>query len=194
VNLYATTIKNLLVARRIAEDQYVGINAGESHHQGVEFLINGKLITTEKIQLNSYVSGSLNHFEFVDFIDNDNDFSGNQLPSVPEFQLNFGLDFTAKSFTFSTSYRTVGKMFLNDANSLSSQPYQLLDINTSYTFSIWKNLKANLQFGIQNSLDEKYAASILPNAVGFGNVAPRYFYPGNPRNYYGGMSLNYQFN
>ncbi|UPQ79540.1 TonB-dependent receptor [Flavobacterium azooxidireducens] len=194
VNLYATTIKNLLVARRVAEDQYVGINAGESLHQGIEFLINGKLLSTEKIQLNSYVSGSLNHFEFVDFIDNDNDFSGNQLPSVPEFQWNFGLDFTTKSFTFSTSYRTVGKMFLNDANSLSSQPYQLLDINTNYTFSIWKDLKANLQFGIQNSLNEKYAASILPNAVGFGNVAPRYFYPGNPRNYYGGMSLNYQFN
>ena len=194
VNVYATTIKNLLVARRVAEDQYVGINAGESLHQGIEFLINGKLISTEKIQLNSYISGSFNHFEFVDFIDNDNDFSGNQLPSVPEFQWNFGLNFTAKSFTFSTSYRTVGKMFLNDANSLSSQPYQLLDINTNYTFSIWKDLKANLQFGIQNSLDEKYAASILPNAVGFGNVAPRYFYPGNPRNYYGGMSLNYQFN
>jgi iron complex outermembrane receptor protein len=194
VNVYATTIKNLLVARRVAEDQYVGINAGESLHQGIEFLINGKLISTEKIQLNSYISGSLNHFEFVDFIDNDNDFSGNQLPSVPEFQWNFGLNFTAKSLTFSTSYLTVGKMFLNDANSLSSQPYQLLDINTNYTFSLWKNLKANLQFGIQNSLDEKYAASILPNAVGFGNVAPRYFYPGNPRNYYGGMSLNYQFN
>lgn len=194
VNLYATTIKNLLVARRVAEDQYVGINAGESLHQGIEFLINGKIVSTEKIQLNSYISGSINHFEFVDFMDNDENFSGNQLPSVPEFQWNFGLDFTSKSFTFSTSYRTVGKMFLNDANSLSSQPYQLLDINTNYTLSIWKNLKANFQFGIQNSLDEKYAASILPNAVGFGNVAPRYFYPGNPRNYYGGMSLNYQFN
>lgn len=194
VSLYATTIKNLLVARRVAEDQFVGINAGESLHQGIEFLINGKLISTEKIQLNSYISGNLNHFEFVDFLDNDNDFSGNQLPSVPEFQWNFGLDFTAKSFTFSTSYRSVGNMFLNDANSLFSEPYQLLDIHTTYTFSIWKNLKANLQLGIQNSLDEKYAASILPNAIGFGTVAPRYFYPGNPRNYYGGMSLNYRFN
>jgi iron complex outermembrane recepter protein len=193
VNIYVTTIKNLLVARRIAEDQYVGINAGESLHQGIEFLINGKLLSTEKIQLNSYFSGSLNHFEFVDFIDNDNDFSGNQLPSVPEFQWNFGLDLTAKSFTFSTSYRTVDKMFLNDANSLSSQPYQLLDINTNYTFSIWKNLNATIQFGVQNSLDKKYAASILPNAVGFGNALPRYFYPGNPRNYYGGINLTYQF-
>ena len=193
ISFYSTSIKNLLVARRIAEDQYVGINAGESLHQGVEFLITGKFISTEKIQLNAYLSGSFNHFEFVDFMDNDEDFSGNQLPSVPEFQWNVGLDFSVKSFSFSTSYRTVGKMFLNDANSLSTQPNQLLDINTTYTFSIWKDLKANLQFGIQNSLDEQYAASILPNAIGFGNAAPRYFYPGNPRNYYGGMGLSYRF-
>lgn len=191
--VYSTAIKNLLVARRVAEDEYVGLNAGESLHQGVEFLMNGKILSTEKIKLNVNISGSLNHFEFIEFLDNDQDFSGNQLPSVPEFQWHFGLDFSVKSFAISTSYRAVGKMFLNDANSLTSQPYQVLDINSNYSFSIWKNLKLNLQFGIQNSLNEKYAASILPNAVGFGNTLPRFFYPGNPRNYYGGMGLNYRF-
>jgi iron complex outermembrane receptor protein len=68
-----------------------------------------------------------------------------------------------------------------------------LDFNTAYSFSIWKKLQATFQFGIQNSLNEKYVASLLPNAVGFGNVAPRYFYPGQPRNYYGGLQLTYQF-
>lgn len=190
---YSTSIKNLLVARRVAEDEYVGLNAGESLHQGVEFLMNGKIISTKKIKFNYNISGTLNHFEFIEFLDNDKDFSGNQLPSVPEFQWHLGLDFSTKSFAISTSYRAVGKMFLNDANSLTSKPYQILDINSSYSLSIWKNLKLNLQFGIQNSLNEKYAASILPNAVGFGNAPPRFFYPGNPRNYYGGMGLNYRF-
>lgn len=194
VTFYTTSIKNLLIAQRIAEDQYAGLNAGESLHQGIEFLINTKLLSTEKIQLNCFLSGSSNHFEFVDFINNDQDFSGNQLPGVPEFQWNFGTEFSVKSFTLSTSYRKVGKMFLNDANSLASRSYQLLDVHTNYTFSILKNFKATLQFGIQNSLNEKYAASVLPNAVGFGNVAPRYFYPGNPRNYYGGMNFCYRFN
>jgi iron complex outermembrane receptor protein len=193
LSFYATSIRNLLVAQRIAEDQFVGINAGESLHLGLEYLINGKIINREKMQLNTYLSGSLNQFKFVDFINNGLDFGGNKLPSVPEFQYNLGLDLTANGFSFSSVYRYVGTIFLNDGNSLSTQPYQLLDFNTAYSFSIWKKLQATFQFGIQNSLNEKYVASLLPNAVGFGNVAPRYFYPGQPRNYYGGLQLTYQF-
>ena len=40
VTFYSTQITNLLVARRTADDQYVGINAGSSSHTGVEFLLN----------------------------------------------------------------------------------------------------------------------------------------------------------
>jgi iron complex outermembrane receptor protein len=43
VTLYTTQIKNLLVARRTAEDQFVGINAGSSSHSGLEFLVNYNL-------------------------------------------------------------------------------------------------------------------------------------------------------
>jgi iron complex outermembrane receptor protein len=50
-----------------------------------------------------------------------------------------------------------------------------------------------LNAGVNNALDEKYAASILPNALGFGAVAPRYYYPGNPLNFYGGFSVSYVF-
>jgi iron complex outermembrane receptor protein len=50
-----------------------------------------------------------------------------------------------------------------------------------------------LNAGINNVLDTKYAANILPNAIGFGTAAPRYFYPGNPVNYYGGFSVAYVF-
>jgi iron complex outermembrane receptor protein len=41
-------------------------------------------------------------------------------------------------------------------------------------------------------LNQNFAASILPNAVGFGTAPPRYFYPGNPINYYGGIGLVYE--
>jgi iron complex outermembrane receptor protein len=54
-------------------------------------------------------------------------------------------------------------------------------------------LKTELFAGINNVFDENYAASVLPNAVGFGNVPPRFFYPGNPRNYFMGINLEYIF-
>jgi iron complex outermembrane recepter protein len=42
-----------------------------------------------------------------------------------------------------------------------------------------RNLDLNLSAGVNNVFDEHYAASVLPNAVGFGGAAPRYYYPGN---------------
>jgi iron complex outermembrane receptor protein len=191
---YRTEISDLLVARRIAEDQFVGLNAGESLHQGVEFLVQYDWILNEKVRINPYFSGSWNRFEFVDFLDMDNDYSGKKLPSTPDSQWNVGISVHTKSgFSLTSNYGKTGQMFLNDANIFSTEAYQLLDLKASYSFPIFKKFLMQMNFGIQNVLDEKYAASILPNAVGFSNAPPRYFYPGNPRNYYGGLKLTYDF-
>ncbi|MCR9183637.1 MAG: TonB-dependent receptor, partial [Flavobacteriaceae bacterium] len=64
ISLYSTQIKNLLVARRIAEDQFVGINAGESSHKGIELFINYKLFSNSGFQLNPFLSGTITDFKF----------------------------------------------------------------------------------------------------------------------------------
>ena len=56
-----------------------------------------------------------------------------------------------------------------------------------------KKLILNVFFGINNIFDEVYASQILINAAGFGGNAPRYFYPGNPINYFSGINLQYTF-
>lgn len=192
--IFSTQIENLLVARRTAEDQYVGVNAGSSSHPGLEFLVQYKLLKSAKFQITPYFSAALNHFKFKDFVDDSADYSGNELTGVPDKQWNLGLDINTKSgWSLNTSYRTVGKIPMNDSNTKYSDGYSVLDIKTSYFFTILKVLKTELNAGVNNALDEKYAASILPNAVGFGTVPPRYFYPGNPVNYYGGFSVSYVF-
>ena len=194
VTFYSTQISNLLVARRTADDQYVGVNAGSSSHTGVEFLLNYKLLDDKLFQITPYISGAVNDFKFKEFIDNDVDYSGNQLTGVPENQLNFGLDVITKyGFSVNTSFRTMAKIPLNDSNTKYSEGYSLLDIKTTYAFIILQVLKTELNAGINNVFNTKYAANILPNAVGFGSAAPRYFYPGNPINYYGGLSVAYLF-
>jgi iron complex outermembrane receptor protein len=194
VALYSTQISNLLVARRTANDQFIGINAGSSSHSGMEFLLNCKFLDNTQFQLASYFSGAMNVFRFKEFIEDTADYSGNQLTGVPESQFNFGLDLTAKNgFSLKTSFRTMGRIPLNDANTKYSERYALLDIKSSYVFALAKVLQIELHAGINNALDRKYAANILPNAVGFGSAAPRYFYPGNPVNYYVGFSVTYYF-
>ncbi|MBG6111715.1 iron complex outermembrane receptor protein [Flavobacterium sp. CG_9.10] len=194
VTFYTAQIKNLLVARRTANDQFVGINAGSSSHTGLELLVNYKLLELTSLQITPYFSAAVNDFKFKEFLDGDADYSGNQLTGVPEKQFNFGVDLNIKNgFSVNTSFRTMGKIPLNDSNTKYSERYSLLDIKTTYVFSILKILKTELNAGINNALDTKYAANILPNAIGFGTAAPRYFYPGNPVNLYGGFSVAYLF-
>jgi len=194
ISFYSTQIKNLLVARRIAEDQFVGINAGETSHKGMEFFVNYRLFSNKGFQLNPFLSGTVTDFKFKDFVDGDSDFSGNELTGVPHYQWNLGVDVKSDlGFAFYGVYRTVGQIPLNDSNTRYSDAYQVMDIKTSFSFKIRKLLETQVFFGINNLLDEKYAASILPNAVGFGNAQPRFFYPGNPRNYFVGIRLNYFF-
>ena len=192
--IFSTQIQNLLVARRTANDQYVGINAGSSSHPGVEFMINYKLLQSASYQITPYISGAINRFVFKNFVDDGADYSGNHLTNVPDEQVNFGLDFYTKhGFSVNASYGMTGKIPMNDANTKYTDPYALLKIKTAYAFTILKILQTELSAGVNNALNEKYAASILPNAVGFGGLPPRYYYPGNPINYYVGISIIYLF-
>ena len=193
-SLFSTQITNLLVARRTAEDQYIGINAGSSSHKGMELLLNYQLLKTTTWELSMNLSGAVNHFRFKDFVDDAKDYSGNKLTGVPSSQWHVGVDVATESgFSFTTSYLQIGKIPMNDQNSKFTQSYSLVDLKTSYAFSILKTIKATLSAGANNVTNAHYAASILPNAVGFGTAQARAYYPGNPRNYYGGFSVSYLF-
>jgi iron complex outermembrane receptor protein len=193
IALYSTNVSNLLVARRVGEDQFIGINAGESLHQGIELLVQLKLLEKEAFQVNSFFSGTYTNIRFKDFVELENDYSGNQLPAVPKEQWNIGLDFTSKlGWNANISFGKVGQMALNDANTIYIDSYELVDAKVSYTFNLFKKLNIQCNAGVQNLLNQNFAASVLPNAVGFGSAPPRYFYPGNSINYYGGIGLVYE--
>ena len=80
---------------------------------------------------------------------------------------------------------------LTDSNSLYSDPYQLVNTQLGYRSRLWDNLVMGLELGLNNLLNTRYASSVLINANSFGGSEPRYFYPGNARNYYIGVNLLY---
>ena len=191
---YSIRIEDLLVAQRVAEDQYVGLNAGKTIHNGLEFLANYNFTLAGGVLAKPYFNAAFNFFEFEEFVNNDQDFSGNELPGVPKSTLNLGLNLESDlGLEFFAGYSAVGEIPLNDANSGYSENYQLFNLKASWAFDVFRDFGVNFYAGINNVFDKHYAASILTNAVGFGGAAPRYYYPGNPRNYYGGMQLNYLF-
>jgi iron complex outermembrane receptor protein len=190
--VYRLDVRNLLVARRIGEDQFVGVNAGQTHHDGIELSLNYQLIDEENIKLNTFFNFSLNHYKFAEFIDDDNNFSGNNLTGVPSDIINAGIDVTTTFGVYGNiNFQHVGSQPITDSNSLYSDAYNLTNVKVGFQKNLSKKINLNLFFGLDNIFDEAYASQILINASGFGGSAPRYFYPGNPINYYTGINFNY---
>jgi iron complex outermembrane receptor protein len=191
---YYMDVENLLVARRVAEDRFVGINAGSTSHPGIELSMRANLDYKSWLKVQPYFNGSLNFYRFDEFEDQGNRFSGNNLTGVPSHQLSFGLDAqVGDRFFFYFQTNAISDIPVNDANTAFADAYAFSNLNLEYRFPILKSLSARVNFGVNNIFNEKYASSIVTNIIGFGGTEPRYFYPGEPRNYFGSVGLNYVF-
>jgi len=194
ITLYRMNVKNLLVAQRVGEDQYIGRNAGQTRHQGLELELQYQGRLSRTLTFSPYLSYTLNDHSFVDFVDNDNDYSGNPLTGVPKHRLSSGIDFRhSNGLLLHLTHQFVGEIPLTDANSINSDSFNVFHAKLGFRTSLSSNISLGLNAGINNIFDVNYAQSVLINAVGFGGSQPRYYYPGNDRNYFGGLQLNYVF-
>lgn len=192
--LYRMKVNDLLVAHRVLEDQYVGVNAGSTVHMGFEFMAQYKWQLGRKTQVIPYISAALGNFRFDDFKHNDQNFSGNDLTGVPKNQFTGGLMFNLPhGFGLKADYFFVDKIPLNDANALFSDAYSLCNAAVNWQGKVTDSLSLLINIGVNNVFNEHYASMVLVNATGFGNSAPRYYYPGQPVNYFGSFQLKYVF-
>lgn len=190
---YYMKVKNLLVAQRTGEDEYMGINAGGTNHPGLEAKIDYRIINRPDWSSYFRVNATATRYRFSEFTDRGNDYAGNKLTGTPDLMTNWMLETThKKGFFLNLHYQTVGRMPMRDDNSIYSDAYELVNVMAGYE-KTFKNLSIGLSSGIQNLLDEHYASMILINATAMGNQAPRYYYPGLPRNYKAQVSLRYSF-
>jgi len=161
-SIYRLDIKNLLVSRRTAEDQFIGINAGRTQHDGLELALNYNWIQKENSALSTFLNYTHNNFIFKDFIDDANDFSGNDLTGVPKNVLNAGIDFvTTLGLYGNINHQYVGSMPITDSNSLYSDSYNLTNFKLGYQKNLNKTLKLNVFFGLNNIFDTAYASQIF---------------------------------
>jgi iron complex outermembrane receptor protein len=193
VSYYRIYIKNLLVARRTGEDAYVGVNAGKSLHPGLEAELRWAVLNPgsfPSLILNG--NATLANYHFQDFVDGENDFSGNLLPGTTRTTWLLAGDFQpVKNIGIRAWHRFAGKMSANDANSDFTEPYGISNIEFKYTRNRG-SLQLELKAGVQNIFDVNYAAMLAVNAPAFGISQPRYYYPGNPRNYFVSVLLGWR--
>ena len=191
-SLYRMNIKNLLVAERVGDDQFIGRNAGRTRHQGLELDMNLLLNISNNLDFIPFLSYSLSDHSFVEFLDGGDDFSGNPLTGVPRHRANFGLRVkNDRGFFWNNTFQYVDEIPLRDDNSISSDSFLVYNTRLGIQKDLGSNLNINLNVGVNNVFNERYAQSVLINASSFGGNEPRYFYPGNDRNFYVNIRLAY---
>ncbi len=197
-SLYHMQVRDLLVAERVGEDAWVGKNAGESLHRGLEAELQWIILDyrrnndqlPEKLSLRA--NYAYKHFYFTDFTDMDEDYSGNRLPGVPRqvFYASLHNEWSAGLYA-TAGWRFVGPMAMNDANSRFTSSYGLLDLSLGYQRDISPQWEADLYIRANNLLDRHYPSMILVNAPSFGGP-PRYYYPGLPMHFNMGISISFK--
>lgn len=182
-------LNNGLVQRRDASGADYFVNAGNIKQQGIE-LYNSYLYIGKPGNIidyiNTTVSLSINHFRYGEFIKGTDNFSGKQVPSVPNSTLSALTDIHfKKGFYITASYYTASKIYLDDANSAAANPYHLAGVRAGWIKKTTKH-KLSIYAGIDNLLNEKYSLGNDINAAG-----NRFYNAAAPRNFYAGIS--YQF-
>ena len=192
-NIYLLLVDDLLVTDRISEDIFFAKNAGKSRHLGFEGLTS--LRVNEKAsfhlpQTRLDLSITLSDHRFTDFTENGISYSGNYLPGIPASNFYTGVSFSYPLGIFLfIQYQYHGKQYLDDANTGNYEDWDVVHLKLGYTIRL-RSAFTEIYFGIRNLFNRHYASMILINAPSFGGSSPRYYYPGQPRSFYVGLSVD----
>lgn len=169
------------------------LNAGSINQRGVESTLGLKVIDNP-YALMSAVNINLNYayhnFEFKDYVGNDGDNSGNKMTGVAPNTLWAGLDFAMKNFGLygNLNYNYTDEIPLNNENEVFADSYHLMLAKIGYSRKIREKIVLDVHAGVDNLLNQNYSLGNDLNPFG-----GRFFQPAPERNYYGGISLAYQY-
>ena len=163
-------------------------NTGATDQFGIEAATNWRIIQNDGKLIKSLswdLSYSYHEFSFVDYQKEGEDYSGNDLTGVAPHTVNSSWKVeTLVGLYLNLNYNFTDEIPLNDANTVYSEAYHLLQSKIGYSIPIFGNLNLDAFFGIDNLLDEKYSLGNDLNAFG-----DRFYQPAAPRNWFGGLKV-----
>ncbi|MFM8178358.1 MAG: TonB-dependent receptor domain-containing protein, partial [Candidatus Kapaibacterium sp.] len=180
------------------------MSAGQTRRMGVEAggsvrLRNGILATlSASLSSNTLVSYRFDSvYVNASLAGKSADFSGNTMPGLPSVFATLRLAYdpgVSTGIRIESELRTVGSLYADDVNRLSTPAYTLLDAAVSYRFRIAGNIMLRAVARMNNVLDTKYVASVWLNPdAALVSKQPVYIDPGLPRNWLTGMNVEYSF-
>ncbi|MFY0591657.1 TonB-dependent receptor [Roseivirga sp.] len=163
-------------------------NAGETQQRGAELSAKMNWIKdggSAIANLSSTIAYTYHNFEFEDYIDDGDDFSGNALPGTAPHVVNIQTDISFRNGLYANlTYHYSDPIPLNDSNTFFSNAYNLMNLRIGYQGAFKDGSQFEVFAGIDNLLDVSYSLGNDLNAFG-----RRYFQPAAEQNYYFGIKL-----
>ncbi len=186
LSVFSTKLTNSIVTRRDAAGANYFLNAGKIKQEGLETSISYRLLS-EQNPWSVLLQGTyaLHNFKYAEFVQLNQDFSGNKLPGVSPNTFTAMADVKYKKiWSAYLSYSYSDKIALNDANTQSANSYQLLSFKLAYQKNI-NQIPFQVFAGADNLLNQMYS---LGNDInGFGG---RYYNAAPARSFYLGLKLS----
>jgi iron complex outermembrane receptor protein len=187
IAVYQFKLKDALVIRRDATlpgDPEYFVNAGKTIQKGIEALVtwhpirNKKTIVSDLKIWNSY---TYNHYRFENYVQDENDYSGNKLTGIAPVVNTSGIDMVVKKRIYlNVTGNYVDHTPLDDANTAFASEYFLVGARLGFKTNIQTH-QLDVFVGVDNALDKKYSLGNDLNAV-----AGRYYNVAAARNFYVG--------
>ncbi len=177
-NIFYTDYKDLQISEEVAPMQYVVVNAGESHAQGIEIDWRAKLSAS----LELYGSIGLIKAEYDDYKELGQDYSDNTIVNTPNYTVNVGAVYrNPNGFFAAIDFQALGKTYFSTDNDAAFRRGAFSLVNGKIGWEFASGLEAYVY--VTNALDEEYFTETVQE-YGMYLVGP-------PRTF--GMQLNYHF-
>jgi iron complex outermembrane receptor protein len=176
--------------RNAAETNRMGLELGTQLEvvEGLQFIFS---YTYSNFTYNSYSAKTI-EFDSTGFVESEEDFSDNIVPSVPEHNIFMSLAYTYPlninlNGFIKFSYMRISGLWVDDANSDKTNAYDLLNSVLGFDMK-FGNFNLLVSTGVNNIFNLVY--------VGFTNTNSadkRFYEAGAPRNFYGSLNFAYNF-
>jgi len=184
--LYYISLRDELIPFEIVEIEGRTFfrNAGKSRRYGLEAGINFEVIDG----FNTSMAYTYLNSKFKDFVVDDVNFDGNEVPGIPPHLVNIELLYKHPyGFYGGFDLLYVSSFFVNDENTVKNNAYTVANLRFGLEKS-YSRFSVSPFFGIQNLFNEKYNDNVRINSVG-----GRFFEPAPTFNVYGGLRLAYNW-
>ena len=181
-SLFRTKLTNGLVPFEVADRTYYQ-NAAETKHVGWEVAVDGRPSSA----VSTRIAYTRINARYEDFVDGDgDDFSGNRVPGLAPNRIDALVQFQGE-----LGYLELRGLFqddvpVDDGGMHSSPSYFVTDVRVGSTELEMGDAIVAPFVGIANLFDERYNASVVPNAFG-----RRYFEPDPGRTYQVGFGITW---